>query len=96
MRKAEVKTIIVENTFFESSLDMINSRYVKAEERLGEVRSNKERICEGISEMITQSIAPRAKRLKIWEVKKYGAQNRRSNMYLIRIPQRENEEKGGK
>ena len=46
---------------------------------------NEERICEDISEIITQSIAP-GPRLKIWKVKSYGAWNKRSNIYLIRVP----------
>lgn len=50
------------------------------------MRMNKERIGEDISEIITKSIAPRPRRLKIWKVKSYGAQNKRSNIYVIRVP----------
>lgn len=65
---------------------MINSKCEKDERWISEVRMNKERIGEDISEIITKSIAPRPRRLKIWKVKSYGAQNKRSNIYVIRVP----------
>ena len=72
------------NKCLTNSLNMINSKCEKGERWISEVRMNEERICEDISEIITQSIAP-GPRLKIWKVKSYGAWNKRSNIYLIRV-----------